>query len=298
MIRLMNIEMTSYCPANCSMCPRHLIRDFGYLSNEVINNIISNISKKDLWEISFAGRGEPTLHPDFTKILEQFHQLNIPISVVTTGIALSDEKIYACEKYVDKIRLSISSINKEVFEKVHIGLDYFEVWENIKKLLKREKNKIIVHLVGGEVIYDSLPETVNFLRDLGIKRIHLLPLWNRGDSLEEQNNAKKREKLINELNLESSESEYLNFKSLDCRKHFESEKLKNPNYCFIGDSSISINFKGDVLGCFQDFGNKFQLGNICYDNFENIFEKRSKFLGNMEICKKCNSKKTVIDLPK
>lgn len=287
MKRLINLELTPYCPAKCSMCPRDLIKEFGYMSLETAQTIREQIQNiDDIWEISFAGRGEPTLHKNFSEIMKIFSGTK-PISVVTTGANLNDSILDAFNKYVDRIRISVSSVDRETFEKIHVNLNYDKVFENINRIIENvDKDKIIIHLVGGETVYPKVPETVEYLRERGIKNIYIFPLWNRGGTKEQHAEMMKRKKIIDEYNLKPSEEEYL-------PTEFDASMLGN-DYCLIGDLSLSINFKGEITCCFQDFGYSEIVGTVFNNDIKTIFENRSRVLGRMKMCNKCNSKISVI----
>src|SRR5262245_36792290 len=62
---LINVEATPSCPAACSMCPRESIKEYGFISLEMMDRIVSQIDPSYVWELDLAGRGEPTIHPEF-----------------------------------------------------------------------------------------------------------------------------------------------------------------------------------------------------------------------------------------
>jgi len=55
-------------------------------------------------------------------------------------------------------------------------------------------------------------------------------------------------------------------------------KILNPNFCVIGDGSISVSYKGQILGCFQDFGHTSNIGHIEKDNLKKVIKNRIKLL--------------------
>ena len=295
---LVNVEATPSCPAACSMCPRASIKDYGFISLEMMDRIVSQVDPSYVWELDLAGRGEPTIHPEFHELLRIMKKAGVLTDVTTTGVTFTQRNVDACVNHVDVIRLSVSSIRQEVFDKVHIGLNFDKIWRNIAALAEAAAGKVIVHLTGGPVIYPTLPETVAHLRGLGFGRIFLFPLWNRGGDINAMLESRRRAQLVRELGLNVSESEY---KSGMGRGAFLANailgKLRNPNFCAIGDGSVSISYKGDILGCFQDFGHVSNIGHVERDHLRDVIRSRVKQLGNMEVCQGCNSNKAVMKLP-
>ena len=280
MERLLNIELTSNCNANYSMCPRENIKEFGYITLETIDKIIEKVKDYALFEISLSGRGEPTFHPQLVEILEKLKYLSTPISIVTTTDGLNEDNYKSCIDNVDILRVSVSSIDRNGFKKIHRGLDYDKIWGNIKRLVNYKPEKINVHLVGGQDTYSTLEETIKFFKDNGINNIHLFPLWNRGGSIEEQNISNLRKELVAKYNISYSEDEYLSEEKTNL--------LSSSKYCPIGDTSIAINYMGDMIGCFQDFSNDTKICSV-YDSQVEFIKERAKLLKNMPVCRNCNS---------
>ena len=183
----------------------------------------------------------------------------------------------------------MSSFDKSTFQKIHRGLDYSRVWQNINTLTDIFPEKIKVHLVGGETIYDSLEETINFFHKKNIYNLYIFPLWNRGGNIISKDSMKKRQNLISKFNLLPIEDEFCIKDRYIFSNYMQSKISSNKKYCFHGDSSALITFKGDMLGCFQDFGSNNVIGNINKSSLKNLLDKRFYSLGNMDICRGCNS---------
>ena len=286
--RLINIELTSNCPAHCAMCPRSQIKDKGFMSYKTLKNIVDQTQENNIWEITFSGRGEPTLHPHLPEMLSLCKKSSVTSALITTAVAMNKDNIEAC-KNVDVIRLSVSSFDKSTFEKIHRGLDYYKVWQNIDNLTNAIPEKIKVHLVGGETIYDHLEETINFFHKKNINSLYIFPLWNRGGNITAKDNMEKRQRLIDRFHLLPIEDEFCIKDRYIFNNYMKSKTSINKKYCFHGDSSALITFKGDMLGCFQDFGSNNVIGNINENSLKELLDKRFYRLGNMDICKGCNS---------
>ena len=287
---LLNVEPTPDCPAACSMCPRDQIKDKGFMKVETFEKILKQVDSSFVWELDLAGRGEPTIHPEFATFGEMMARRGFVSGVVTTAVAMTDRNIDAARNHFDRIRLSVSSYRKDVFDKVHIGLNHKKIWSNIASLAAAAADKTIVHLVGGPVIYDALPETVAHLRQLGFTRIHLFPLWNRGGAFAAPQDNLRRQQIMRDLNLPASESEYWSGTGkLKYLANAAASRIVNSKFCAVGNSSLSIAHDGKILGCYQDFGHTSIIGHLDSHPLSEIMAGRTRQVGNMKICNGCNA---------
>jgi MoaA/NifB/PqqE/SkfB family radical SAM enzyme len=280
------------------MCPRALVKDNGFMTTETMERIVEQVDSSLAWEFDVAGRGEPTIHPQFNEMAALMRKSGVPTCVVTTGVSFTDANIRACAEDFDIIRLSVSSIDKEAFDKVHIGLKFDRIWRNIRALGEAAAGHTIIHLTGGPVIYDSLPRTVEHLRELGFRRFKLLSLWNRGGAYDSNEDRDRRKQLMAELDIPPSENEaWTGDGKVKFFANLALGKLQNRRYCPIGDSSVSISYRGDILGCFQDFGHTSNVGNIHKDKIRDIVAKRVTEVGQMKVCQGCDAHKVTLFRP-
>ena len=284
MKRLANIELTPNCKAGCSMCPRDVIKNFGFMDLDTADDVVEQLKKYDLYGVSISGRGEPTFHPQLIEILKRLRKIGVPLSVVTTTDGLSGEKLKDCLDNVDMLRISVSSRDRDTFQRVHRGLDYDKIWGNIEELIKHDKDKLFIHLVGGETCYEHIGETIDYFRNRGVNNMFVFPMYNRGGDVDEQDVNEKRKKIVEQFQIDFSEDEYMDGEKL--------KLLESPTYCPVGDSSIMVNFKGEMIGCFQDFANRTIVGYV-KDRDLDFVAKRGTLLSKMPVCKECNTRKAV-----
>lgn len=295
---LLNLEITTKCRAACSMCPRKYVPKNKFINNDLINIISKELDENIFWEIDFSGRGEPTLHPNFPELARVVkNNSKVRLAVVTTGDNLTEKVNNAFKESIDIIRLSVSSYDERIFKKIHCGLNYNKIWDNIKRLGNEHAHKTIIHLTGGSVIYEGLEITVEKLRDIGFREFRLFPLWNRaGDNDVRAKEEKFRYDIMERLDLMPSESEYDGGSTDDYLNDYKQNKLTNSKYCIVGDSSLFITYNGDVLGCFQDFSAKCIIANICNSNFKKIIEYKKDKVGRYEFCSNCNSNVAILNI--
>ena len=105
-----------------------------------------------------------------------------------------------------------------------------------------------------------------------------------------------RHDIIEKLGLRSSESEYDGGNSSDYINDYKRNKLTNPKYCIVGDSSLFITYNGDILGCFQDFSGKCIVANIRNSNLKDIIKHKKDKVGRYEFCSNCNSNIAILNI--
>ncbi len=77
---------------------------------------------------------------------------------------------------------------------------------------------------------------------------------------------------------------------------YKRNKLTNPKYCIVGDSSLFITYNGDILGCFQDFSGKCIVANIRNSNLKDIIKHKKDKVGRYEFCSNCNSNIAILNI--
>ena len=196
-----NIELTNRCNASCITCPRESIKETGDMKLSDFKILLNRIyeDKEKISMVNFSGYGEAILHKDFFKIIQLIKEFNkklkkqkekpVKFAVVTNGYSLDKKKLEAMEGVLDRLSISFATINPENYKKIHLGLNYKKVVENIKlarKLLK--KSRLVLHLTPTRFTMNDIKPTVNYWRDRGIKEIVLFPFtFNRAGNLKVKN---------------------------------------------------------------------------------------------------------------
>lgn len=90
--------------------------------------------------------------------------------------------------------------------------------------------------------------------------------------------------------------EYDGGNSSDYINDYKRNKLTNPKYCIVGDSSLFITYNGDILGCFQDFSGKCIVANIRNSNLKDIIKHKKDKVGRYEFCSNCNSNIAILNI--
>ncbi|MCO6041998.1 radical SAM protein [Thermococcus alcaliphilus] len=255
------------------------------LSVDVIQKLIWDMEKLGCYQLAIGG-GEPTLHPDFEKILEIIHKSKIYAHIVTNGTTNLPQYL---EKYANKKKKSFLvtiSIDgpKEIHEKIR-GRGIFEkIIENIKKLAELGWKPQIQTTVSLDT-YHYIPALLNQIRDLPIRAWAVKMEYPVG-------NARSR------VNLFPSPEEFVKMRE-DVYKWWESSGIKGIEFgddlgyfppalrkpakkrayylCSAGVVQVTIDAEGNITPCtliqIADGSSKYIAGNLYEDSLVEVWHK-------------------------
>ncbi len=134
------IETSFACNARCNMCVVHKAERAAFMSDELYDKILAELSGKaaEIRRVTIQFCGEPLLDKKLAYRIRSLKEAGIPaVYFGTNGSLLAPERCGAIlESGVDQIDISVDGATAEVFEKIRLGLNYGEVSENIKTLIK------------------------------------------------------------------------------------------------------------------------------------------------------------------
>ncbi|MDR2409004.1 MAG: radical SAM protein [Bacteroidales bacterium] len=151
-----DLKLGFYCNHNCVHCAVSDSSQYGNLSFDQIRQIISKISCE--YNITLTG-GEPTLRPDFYKILgvcEIFRQINIQ----TNGTGITENLCKRLRQYRINILLTIHSNDKDTYIKTARcdNSSFDKAIEAAKLLTKYNINfiwQVVVHKLNKDTVFDT-----------------------------------------------------------------------------------------------------------------------------------------------
>jgi len=131
----MAVEITHRCNLRCRHCYVGTRENPETLSLDSIKRLIHGMEELGCYQLAVGG-GEPTLHPDFEKILEIIHKSKVMAHIVTNGTTNLPEYL---DKYADKKKKSFQvtiSIDgpREIHEMIRGKGIFDRIEKNVKKL--------------------------------------------------------------------------------------------------------------------------------------------------------------------
>ena len=106
-----HISPTGACNLNCEYCSVSKRKKHEQLSVETIESYIKSLIPRGLKAVIFTGGGEPTIHPDWNKIVNRLRLYNLKFGLITNGIDLWKRNL----EMFDWIRISV---NYPAFDKL------------------------------------------------------------------------------------------------------------------------------------------------------------------------------------
>ncbi|OFX67436.1 MAG: hypothetical protein A2X12_11345 [Bacteroidetes bacterium GWE2_29_8] len=174
-----------HCSFNCIYCEcgwtkENDVFNLNFVASDLIAEALElklvelNNHEENLDVITFAGNGEPTLHPEFDIIIDNTIRLrdkylkNVKIVVLTNSTQLCNKKVLDSLKKIELPVLKIDSGNEETFNKINLptsGVKFNEIISNITQIdapiiqtifLRGEVNGVYVDNTTDQEIYSYI----------------------------------------------------------------------------------------------------------------------------------------------
>lgn len=267
----LRITVTHKCNYHCLYC--HEEGEYTTQNELKINEyllIARAIAKLGIKYIKITG-GEPLIRDDIEEVLKVFYEEASPyeLSLVTNGYFLLD-KLESIKKYINRINISLPSLNRNVYIKI-TGVDGLSrTLKGIRRILDYEL-KMKLNVVVTKLNYSEVNKIVDFANKLGVdvSLIELIPLG-RGrvtykslykslDQIEEE--IKKRAVLCDKRSLH-------NRRVYTLPEGIQVEIVKsygNPTFCK-GCTRIRVTASGKIKPCLMRMDNLVDLRNVLLAN--------------------------------
>lgn len=179
--RRLVFELTSSCNLNCIMCGRNAAEfkpsffDINWFNK--FEGIFDEIE-----EVTLMGWGEPTIHPNFSKMLEFLHSKGVRIYFCTNGMKLDKLKKEIFEHQIDVFAVSLDGANEKTNSQIRCGSDFNHIVGSLKEIVKLKKEKKLqfpyinfVFTAMQRNLYE-IPDLVRLASDIGIEEVKIVYL--------------------------------------------------------------------------------------------------------------------------
>jgi hypothetical protein len=163
---LVDVKLTERCARGCVYCSQDSRSDGAHASFEVVQRLLQSLVEAKVFEVVFGG-GEPTLHPDFFRILAAAQQVGLKVAFTTRSLKWIPKSEMAVEVRWDDVHWAFSVDTPAEVEAAweaatqrgrgHFGLSAIHVVlgtpagepENLRAIAKAcEKRRLALVLLG------------------------------------------------------------------------------------------------------------------------------------------------------
>ncbi len=202
--RSFSLILSSECNSRCIMCWFHspllgesatadlLHRQSGnskpaFMSYELCTTIIREMHELGAARAILAGWGEPSLHPQFDRILELLVKLKIAPYVITNGLAIDEESALRWAGLPVHFRFSLHAGDPETWLKIHphCSREQFERLEKVIRCLAGAEwaTVSVMHAIQ-KANFRHIPAMVEHAHRCGVRQALFLPVRTEGSLAE------------------------------------------------------------------------------------------------------------------
>ncbi|MDP4281820.1 MAG: radical SAM/SPASM domain-containing protein [Bacteroidota bacterium] len=293
-----SFEPSNLCNLSCPECPTGkniLKREKGIASLSTARTVLDQVSSQAFY-LNLSFQGEPFLNPDVIKMIRMAKQRKMFVTISTNGHFLDPETCFQIvESGLDSILISVDGTTQEVYEKYRIGGSLAKVSEGVRNLVdakinaKKRHPRITLQFLVFRHNEHQIKEIRQMARLWGADTVKL-----KTAQIYNFETGSSRMTTIQRF------SRYIAIPEKNADKNTGQEKYRIKyhlsNHCFRLWSTCVITWDGRVVPCCFDKNADFEMGNICYEIFKDIWfgEKfnhfRENILNNRKgvfICRNC-----------
>jgi len=319
------------CNLHCIMCEIHskyntTIKNSNRVMDfDVIKQVLSTTTKKNLKEIIPSTMGEPLLYNRFIDLIELLKEFRLKLNLTTNGTFPRLGVLEWSELILpiaSDIKISIGGVSKEVNESIMEGINFEKQMANIQECIKirdriREAGAnnptITFQVTFMEKNINEMPNLLKTAIALNVDRFKGHHLWITHPELENQT-LKKNRTTIRQWN----EMVDVLFKIAEKERLINGNKIKLDNIYYIPHNSefttVTTDFICPFLGreawiawdgtfnvcCAPDELRKSlgSFGNVTNEKFINLWKSQKyndlvKNWGHYEVCQNCNMRRPI-----
>lgn len=260
-----DIFLTNFCNNNCPYCTYkrwELDKNAKYMSYNDFVIYGERLLSLGVLGFILTGGGEPTLNPDFDKIVAWLENNNIHYGINTNFNVF---KMF----HPDYLKVSLDGYDEDSYERCRGVRKYHKVRKNIERFCS-QKGKTSV---GIQFVVTSVSDVLKFYdanKDLNVDYISLRPMESTGGKFYDDKNIDNILETIDHL-VKNDNRVIKNFK-------WDLLKRQEPT-CTANWAQIALNEKGEVLYCCHK---PYQIIGHILD--EDILLKKEKAITNMKMC--------------
>lgn len=277
--RSVALGISDVCNTNCLMCWCHSpLRRAGepgdrhetssgsgasqFMDPAILETIVRETHAMGTYRVVLGGNGEPSLHPEFDRILGLMTDLGMQPYVLTNGLGIDEDRARLWATKRAHYRFSIHAGDVETWLRVHPS-GRAEQFEQLSRVIKTLVLAHTPHVSTTHVIHRAnqhgIPEMVEHAHELGVQEILFRPVRAEGSLaelvLDAEEESELRHRLTTSLELADAYGIRTNLREyLVNNLHIDSGVLQTAHLyrripCYIGWLYAEFDLDGTMRPC-------------------------------------------------
>jgi len=277
------LHWTSNCNYDCVHCSYGSRRESkGYLSKEIINQLLDDLINMGVQAVYLSGGGEPTVMAKWDSYAKKLIDNNIEVALITNQAAIK-EKSFPVVREMNYVAVSVYSTHEDRYNEITDSNHFSEQFTLPAKLRKNKSGVIIgARCVLNKVNHNEIYEIYQTAIQAGFDYIIFIPAVDyEGNSVGLEHEFV--EKIQNDIkrNMHLFDHDKTNVATLVQKKisHYKLEDYRDmlpvkPDGCKAIQmrSGVFVNYDGGIYLCQPDIGNeKYEIGSLLQNGFPHIW---------------------------
>lgn len=186
--RRLVLELTNACNLNCVMCGRN---NAAFQPTMFDMDIFRSLEPlmDTIEEVTLMGWGEPTIHPQFTEMLETIHKHHARKYFCTNGMNLNKIKQAIFDYEVDIFAVSVDGATEETNDRIRRGSKLSIITKDLKDIVSEKKERGLSYPYINFVFcamksnLHELPDLVRLAADIGLEEVKVVYLTVFGEDM-------------------------------------------------------------------------------------------------------------------
>ncbi|MEN2974340.1 MAG: radical SAM/SPASM domain-containing protein [Candidatus Caldarchaeales archaeon] len=178
-MKIIQIEVSSRCNAECVMCPKPYSKTLWGLGDLSLEDYIKISNYFDGWDVVWLqGWGEPLLSKDIYEMVRIAERKDVKVGLTTNAMLLSEEcSRRLIESGLKVVTISIAGGTRETHESIRRGTNFKKILENVKTLVRLRRNmgarelRIYFTFLRIKQNIGELPKVVELASELDVDKV-------------------------------------------------------------------------------------------------------------------------------
>lgn len=262
--RYIDVELTNFCNFRCCFCPtgtKSMRRIKGFMSDVVIEALLSNIEKYNIAGVRFSQWGEPTMHPKYMEIIKKVKDIGAAVHINTNGSYLDEAQIKKLiDIRLDSIKFSFQGADEGTYNEMREGGDYNHLLDIVKQMYQLRGDKPYPYIqISTTLTGETIEQINNFKHDIE----SYCDYYNIGYT-------KLNHLNVADMKIDEKEKEKI-------RQLQQREKIQHvySEVCPEAFDKLSVSWNGNVTLCCRDYDGYLVIGNILDLDIKQLFNSNA-----------------------